>query len=256
MRWVIVAIVVSTLGASAVAFAAGLEVSSARLTVFSNTLSSPSIGAGLSTSSITVGETAYGTSSLTGATANAGGAVTYTVYSDDACSVLAVEAGSTTVSGAVAPPSDLVTLTAAGAYYWRAGYSGDGNNQPASSACAGPLTVNKATPLLTTAASGPVTVGAAITDTAALSGGYGVLTGSISFNVFAPGDGNCVIPLAPPPAAAGVNGAGNYVSGEFVTAASGDYRWVASYSGDANNNPVAGLCDDAGESSLVNPPPP
>jgi hypothetical protein len=65
-----------------------------------------------------------------------------------------------------------------------------------------------------------------------------------------------VIPLASPPAAAGVNGAGNYVSGEFVTGASGDYRWVASYSGDANNNPVTGLCNDAGESSLVNPPPP
>lgn len=253
MRWVVVAILVSTLGASAVAFAAGLEVSSARLTVFSNTLSSPSITAGVSVPSITVGETAYGTSSLSGATANAGGTVTYTAYSDDTCATVYASAGSKTVTNAVVPNSDAVTFTAADLYYWRASYSGDGNNQPASSACVGPLTVNKATPLMTTAASGPVTVGATVTDTAMLSGGYGVLTGSITFNIFAPGDGNCVIPLAPVPAGAVVNGVGNYVSGAFPTTLTGNHLWVASYSGDANNNPVPGFCNDPGESSLVNP---
>src|SRR5207248_1765826 len=112
-------------------------------------------------------------------------------------------------------------------------------------------TVGKATPTLTTTASGPVIVGAAIHDTAHLSGGQPVLGGTVSFSVYAPGDTTCQTPLTPAPTSATVSGAGNYDSGNFTTAAVGDYRWIAHYSGDANNVAVDTACNDANESSSV-----
>src|SRR5207247_4259169 len=54
---------------------------------------------------------------------------------------------------------------------------------------------NCATPTLTTTASGPVTVGQTIHDVAHLSGGTNP-TGSITFQVFAPGDTTCQTPIA------------------------------------------------------------
>jgi uncharacterized repeat protein (TIGR01451 family) len=109
----------------------------------------------------------------------------------------------------------------------------------------------KATLQLTTTASGPVTVGWTINDTAHLSGGFGTLSGTISFDVFAPGDTNCSTPLSPAPTGATVSGAGDYTSGPFTTSALGDYHWIAHYSGDANNKAVSTACGDAGETSTV-----
>src|SRR5205085_1155076 len=114
-------------------------------------------------------------------------------------------------------------------------------------------TVNKATPGLTTTASGPVTVGAAIHDTAHLTGGFAPLGGTVSFSVYAPGDTTCQTPLTPAPTSATVNGAGHYDSGNFTTTAVGYYRWIAHYSGDAKNNAVDTACNDDNESSTVNP---
>ena len=61
------------------------------------------------------------------------------------------------------------------------------------------------TPTLTAAASGPVSLGNAIHDTAYLSGGSGNLTGTMSFQVFAPGDNTCSTPLTPAPTGATVS---------------------------------------------------
>src|SRR2546429_100372 len=71
--------------------------------------------------------------------------------------------------------------------------------------------------------------------------------------VYAPGDATCQTPLTPAPTSATVNGAGNYDSGNFTTAAVGSYRWIAHYSGDAKNNAVDTACNDANESSTVSP---
>jgi LPXTG-site transpeptidase (sortase) family protein len=113
------------------------------------------------------------------------------------------------------------------------------------------VTVSKATPTLTTTAFGPVTVGDNITDTAHLTGGYGTLGGTISFDVFAPGDTTCATALAPAPASRTVNGAGDYTSGNFATTTTGSYRWIAHYSGDSNNTPIDTACNDPDESSTV-----
>ena len=107
------------------------------------------------------------------------------------------------------------------------------------------------TPTLTTTASGPVTLGAAIHDTAHLSGGYTTLGGTVSFQVFAPSDTTCATPIAVTPAAT-VDGTGDYSSANYTTSAAGTYHWIAHYSGDANNNALDGTCGTEGESSTVN----
>ena len=40
-------------------------------------------------------------------------------------------------------------------------------------------------------------------------------------------------------------------SGSFAPTTAGTYRWVASYSGDANSGPAAGACDDPDETTVV-----
>src|SRR5207244_2423654 len=78
------------------------------------------------------------------------------------------------------------TPTAVGTYYWIAGYSGDANNSPASGACGDTgesSVVSKAQPQIVTTATGSVTIGSPISDTATLSGattGAGGDTGEAS----------------------------------------------------------------------------
>ena len=115
-------------------------------------------------------------------------------------------------------------------------------------------------PALTTNASGPVTIGGSISDTATLSGGSSP-TGSITFTLYAPKANGDVDPfcstfvatLGPVP----VNGNRDYGSGPFTPSGTapqtaGTYQWVASYSGDANNAPATTACGDAHEQSVVN----
>jgi hypothetical protein len=263
MKWfVLVAVVAATLGASAVALAASLGVQSARLTVFSNTLESPSVHiSGLPLASITVGGTAQAAAVLGSPfTADAGGNVTYLLYIDDHCGTPytpPVAPPPVTVTGAVIPPSAPVTFTAAGTYYWRAVYSGDGSNHPAQSPCAeAPLTVNKASPIISTSATVSATTGASITDTATLSGGYGTLEGTVTFTVYGPNNDFC----DPPALTSGDGivvpvGDGTYTASfTFTPAVTGSYRWIAHYSGDTDNNSVGGGCNDPNEFSTVTDP--
>lgn len=110
--------------------------------------------------------------------------------------------------------------------------------------------ITKARSLVTTTASGAVTVGGTINDTATLSGGVGP-TGTITFQLFGPDNATC----AGTPAFTStrtVTGNGAYTSDSFSPSASGTYRWVAAYSGDANNNDAVTGCSDPAESVVVN----
>jgi hypothetical protein len=90
-----------------------------------------------------------------------------------------------------------------------------------------------------------------ISDTATLVGGVGP-TGTITFTVFGPSDTKCTNPLATLPTQVS-SGNGRYSSPPFAAIAAGNYKWIASYSGDANNNTDATGCGDAGETSAVFP---
>src|SRR4029077_9216572 len=106
--------------------------------------SNPSIGTTLSGTSVAVGTAVHDSSSLTGATGDAGGTVTYTVYTDSACTLGAQAAGVKGVTNGTVLDSNAITFNSAGTFYWRAVYSGDGKNNGATSTCTDEtLTVNK-----------------------------------------------------------------------------------------------------------------
>jgi hypothetical protein len=145
------------------------------------------------------------------------------------------------------------TPTAAGTYHLVASYSGDANNAGTATSCgdsAETVVVTQADPAITTSAS-PVSVrsGGAVGDTAVLSGGSNP-QGTITFRLYGTDDSACTAA----PVFVGqqnVNGNGSYASPTPTPEAPGTYRWVATYSGDANNAGAATSCGDHGETVVV-----
>jgi uncharacterized repeat protein (TIGR01451 family) len=95
----------------------------------------PTITTLLSDSLIRVGGTVHDSSALAGASTDAGGTVTYTVYTDSACTQGARDAGTVDVTDGSVPDSNPLQFDSAGTFYWQAVYSGDDNNEGATSAC-------------------------------------------------------------------------------------------------------------------------
>jgi hypothetical protein len=170
---------------------------------------------------------------------NPGGSVTFQLFApgDATC-----EAPIATQDGALAggtASSGTVTVGGPGTYNWVATYPGDPNNNPVSSACGDePFTVPKVTPDISTTPSGTVPAGGSVSDTATVSGGLDP-AGSVTFQLFAPGDTTCQTPIATEtvPLSGGSASSGNVAAG-----AAGTYNWVATYGGDASNNPATSPC--------------
>jgi hypothetical protein len=118
------------------------------------------------------------------------------------------------------------------------------------------ITVHKATPSLATTASGEVPVGGQLTDVATVTGLVNPVAGAtVDFRLYGPDDADCSRapvfeslgrPLGPE---------GTAVSEPFTPTKGGVYRWRAFYSGDANNEAVAGPCNAANENvNVIGPP--
>jgi hypothetical protein len=148
----------------------------------------------------------------------------------------------------------------AGVYRWRASYSGDVNNAPVAGACNEAnenVTVNPplAVPTIATTASGNISLGGQLTDTAVVTGRVNPVAGAtIDFRLYGPNDVACAgapvfESLGVPYPVAG----GPVTSAPFTPALAGVYRWRATYSGDANNTAVAGACNEANENVTVGP---
>jgi hypothetical protein len=199
---------------------------------------SPSIATTLSAESITVGGTVHDSATLTGATADAGGTVTYIVYTNDTCTEDPEDAGTKTVTNGVVPDSDPITFNTAGDYYWQAVYSGDANNNAATSLCTSEhLVVAKQNTAMTTAQN------LIPNDDANLSGATSTAGGTITFQLFSPNDATC----SGTPAytqTVNVSGSGTYstTNTTFIASTEGTWRWKVSYSGDANNEGSTSAC--------------
>ena len=196
----------------------------------------------------------YDTATLTGGV-NPTGTITFKLYGpNDATCATAISTTQVTVNGNGAYQSANYFATLPGTYRWIASYSGDANNAAVSGACndsGESVVVTNGNPSLTTMASPAVKLGNPIHDTATLSNGASP-TGTITFNLYGPNDATCAsTPIFNSVVA--VNGNGNYPSANFSPTAPGTYRWIATYSGDANNNPIAGACNDPNESVVVSP---
>ena len=119
-------------------------------------------------------------------------------------------------------------------------------------------TLNRATPTIATNASGRITVGSGqLLDTATVWGRVNAQPGAtVDFRLYGPDDAMCS--GAPAFESLGIPYPitdDAVTSAAFTPTATGDYRWVASYSGDVNNAPVTGACNSANEIVTVSPVP-
>jgi len=201
----------------------------------------PSITTTLSANPVPAGTAVHDSSALSGAGATAGGTVTYTVYADSGCSALYAAAGTKTVTNGSVPDSDSVTFSSAGTFYWQAAYSGDANNNPATSTCVSEtLVVNKLNPTIaTTLSAGTVNIGATVHDSATLSGATGNAGGTATYTVYS--DNSCSALYASAGTKTVTNG--SVPDSDPVTFSSaGTFYWQVVYSGDANNNGATSTC--------------
>jgi hypothetical protein len=217
---------------------------------YSSTLATTLTGGGQTGGAITVVQGTPVTDSATvgGSGASvATGTVTYSVYSNSTCTTPAAAAGSASVSGGVAGASSAVATLGPGTYYWRATYSGDLNNQKATSACGSEVLSVLAPTSTSTSQSGSglsgttITVpsGTPVTDTATIAGSLAATsTGTVSYGLYE--DSKCTIPAAPAsPATVSKDVAGASLP---VKPAPGTYYWEASYSGDAADAASTSSC--------------
>ncbi len=202
----------------------------------------------LGTSSVTLTDTA----DLEGGS-NPTGAITFTLVAPGGGTVdtetVAVSGSGTytTPTGFTLPTSGTVT----GTYQWNASYSGDNNDDPASSTNDPNerVTVSAASPtLVTTPTPNTLAAGVTLRDTAFLALGYHPI-GTITFTLFFNGGSTPVDTET-----VTVNGNGSYTTPTgFTPGPAGVYQWDAVYSGDANNNTASDVNDPA-ERVTVTPP--
>jgi hypothetical protein len=202
----------------------------------------PTISTALYQATIPAGSTDYDTAALTGATSDAGGHVTYSVYSDPTCTTLVQTAGTVLVHNGQVPDSFIATFPAAGTYYWQAAYTGDAYNDPAVSPCGSEvLTVTAlATPTISTSLfRTTITAGQTDFDSATLTGATANAGGSVTYSVYS--DSSCTTL---------VQTAGTWLvfnghapdSNNVTFPSPGTYYWQVAYSGDANNAPAVSPC--------------
>jgi len=68
-------------------------------------------------------------------TSDAGGSVSYKVFSNSGCTQNPINGGTVTVNHGVVPSSNPVTFNLPGTFYWQASYTGDSKNSPVVSPC-------------------------------------------------------------------------------------------------------------------------
>ena len=251
----------------------------------STTVTTPKTGAG---DNIPAGGLSIGTGvvavkdsavvDVVGGTATPAGSVAFFLCKLDSglCTTGGTSVGTTNLTGAAYPVtvvSPTAYVTSAGRYCWRAVFSGDSaNGIPSSSDSSATecFTVNPVTPTLATTAGDDVQLGAAVTDSARLTGtatqpaspvinltgtAGAAAGGTIVFKLYGPSDTGCGT-LVYTSGAVTVSGNATYTSPnpQFVPEAAGNYHWVAVYNGNSpNTNGVThnAACTDANEDVTV-----
>src|SRR5207245_1666216 len=201
-------------------------------------MASPTIATTLSSTTIVVGNTVTDSSTLT-SSFNAGGTVTYSVFTNGACTAPGTAVSTVTVTGGVVPNSRAVRFNSTGSFSFNAVYSGDANNNGATSPCE-PLTVTKASPTIaTTLSATTITVGQSVTDSSTLTNSFSA-GGTVQYDLFT--NGACTAPFT---IVSTVTVTGGVVPNSRAVTfnVTGPYSFQAVYSGDANNNGATSPCE-------------
>ena len=196
----------------------------------------------------TIGNPISDTATLSGATSDAGGTITFHLFSTSTCTAASeINTGLTAVAvnGNGAYSSGNYTPTAVGTYYWIANYSGDAKNKAADGACGDAnesSVVGKA----------PSTIGTAQTitpqDSATIGASAGgAPTGTVTFKLFGPDNATCAAGGAPAKyteAVALSGGTASTSNSSFTVnaATSGLYKWLVVYGGDGTHDGVTSTC--------------
>jgi hypothetical protein len=203
---------------------------------------------------------------LSDVTADASGSIVFKLYGPFASPNCAGSAIFTSAAVPVHGPGTYgpvsTTVANAGSYYWIATYSGDAKNNGVAGACgaAGETSVvTKASPAISTVAvaTDNALPGASVKDTATVTGLSANATGTVTFAIYSNNGCTTLVTTLGPVAIGNVTGGKATAVSPVYTGitAAGDYFFIASYSGDANNTAVAGKCGDANESVHVNAAP-
>ena len=171
------------------------------------------------------------------------GTVDFAFFANGTCSGPGSDAGTDFLQWGVAYSNPSGSLNTAGDYSYQATYSGDWFHESTVGSCE-EFDVTPASPTISSTASSGVVVGGSISDSATLAGSVDLTgSGTITFKLYGASAGCSGTPLYTK-TVSGVTGGGPYGSGSYTPGAAGNYDWVVSFSGDANNNAVSGGCTD------------
>jgi hypothetical protein len=203
---------------------------------------------------VVIGSAISDTAVLTGATSDAGGSITFRLYSNNTCTTLVTTLGPVSVNGNGSYASGSYTPLAVGTYYWIASYTGDSKNEPVSGTCGDTgetSVVNKAPADITTAQSFYPQDSVTMSATAG-----GTPGGTVTFKLFGPNAADCsgsaVYTLSNVALVGGSADTNNQTSFAINAANAGSYKWLVSYSGDTNHLANAGVCGDEISSLTIN----
>jgi hypothetical protein len=212
---------------------------------------SPSISTDPDPDRAEVGDTLNDTATLSGGTSDIGGTITFDLFGPDDpnCDGTPVHSEDVDVDNGNDDysTSQGFVADAAGTWQWVASYSGDDNNEADSDSCGDePVTIDKKGPAIsTTPDPDEPEVEDELNDTATISGGSDDIGGTITFDLFGPDDPNCDGTPVHSEDVDVDNGNGDYSTATgFIADAPGTWNWVASYSGDDNNDPDSDECGD------------
>jgi hypothetical protein len=140
--------------------------------------------------------------------------------------------------------ADQFVATDPGIYQWTASFSGDGHNAAVSTACGDePVAVGGNPTITATAAPAATTTGSRLQDSALLASTESLQgTGSITFNLYGPGDTTCAT-IIHTETVTGIASNGPFgTSAGFVATLAGTYNWTAGFTGDADNTSATTPC--------------
>lgn len=201
----------------------------------------PSIVTSSPTPTVTIGSAISDSATLSGGTTDVSGSITFTLYSDAACTnVVTTGLSAVTVNGNGIYSSGNFTPASVGTYYWIASYGGDTKNKTASGACGDAnesSAVQKA----------PATIATAQKfypqDSATVSAGAGgTPTGTVRFLLFLTSD--CSDPAVYDQTVTLSSGMAATSNTTYAVTASPTttYRWKVIYSGDPTHLDATKAC--------------